>query len=56
MNSRIDSRKNRSEINTALDKALAFKAAGNDSTAAYWAGVLMQRLEWAGITPEKVAE
>ena len=44
----------RASINQALGKAVAYKACGSDAKANYWAGVLVQRLQWAGIEPEVV--
>jgi hypothetical protein len=44
----------RSALSQALAKVIAYKNVGNDAKANYWAGVLMLRLEWAGVIPEKV--
>ena len=39
----------RTEVNRALAKALAFKACGNDAAARYWAAQVVVILECAGI-------
>lgn len=39
----------RSEINRALAKAMAFKACGKDADADAWAGELIRLLDCAGI-------
>lgn len=43
---------NRSTINQALSKSLAYKAAGKHAAANYWAGVLVKLLEAEGIVPD----
>lgn len=43
----------RSEVNRALAKAIAYKAVGKDRTAAAWAARLVELLECEGILTDQ---
>lgn len=45
---------NRSEVNRALAKAIAFKACGNDAAARQWARTLVELLECHSILTASV--